>query len=55
MFPTTIVCRACSDLASVPIYGTIPPVIGNLTALEYIDLSGNNIFGSLPSEMRALK
>lgn len=31
--------------------GTLPPIIGNLTALQTVELSDNNLFGALPDEI----
>jgi len=38
-------------LNHIPLTGSIPPEIGNLTNLTYLDLSGNHLTGEIPSEI----
>ena len=42
-------------LSSALINGTLPPSLGGLTALHYLDLSYNTITGSIPSELGGLR
>ena len=44
-------CVAEIDLSNNGLTGTLPPSLGNLSALTDLDLSNNSIGGSLPSEL----
>lgn len=44
-------CVIRMDFDDEQIFGIIPPELGNLTTLEYLDLGSNNLSGSLPAEL----
>ncbi|MEN6501253.1 MAG: leucine-rich repeat domain-containing protein [Tenuifilaceae bacterium] len=42
------------DLFDNSLYGSIPPEIGNLASLQYLNLNSNQLSGSIPPEMGSL-
>lgn len=53
---TALPVSARRALPSKSLYSPLPgAVLANLSALEYLDLSGNAIFGTLPVEMSSMK
>lgn len=43
------------NLSAIGLEGTIPPHLGNLSFLVYLDISDNNFYGHMPNELAQLR